>query len=110
MLLDLKMSKATATKWKKGGNPTRSSVLRIAEYLGVTKERLLTGEVYDGAGSPTNTIPGPPPPTYTSPPAPNQGSDLLTLAFSQQETIRELVVSNRELSGAIKALTEKKSL
>jgi len=105
MLLDLNMSKAAATKWKNGGKPTRSSVLRIAEYLGVSKECLLTDGVYDGVCNTANIISEPSLPSS----AVDRGTDLLSLVFSQQEAIRELVVSNRELSGTIKALIEKKN-
>lgn len=40
----LGISKGTLGQWKNGSSPTGNIVVRFADYLGVTTDRLLTGE------------------------------------------------------------------
>lgn len=41
---ELGFSNATATKWKKGADPSGKSLQKIASYFGVSTDFLLTGE------------------------------------------------------------------
>ncbi len=43
MLRDLRLSSSKATEWKKGGLPRVETVQRIAEYLDVSMDYLMTG-------------------------------------------------------------------
>lgn len=48
---ELGFSNATATKWKKGADPSGKSLQKIATYFGVSTDYLLNGTPY-----PTNAI------------------------------------------------------
>jgi transcriptional regulator with XRE-family HTH domain len=44
LIHDLKISKSNATNWKNGTVPHRSTIAKIADYFGVSKDFLLSGE------------------------------------------------------------------
>jgi transcriptional regulator with XRE-family HTH domain len=42
-LLDLEMGKSSVTRWKNGGEPSNSTMKKIADYFGVSVDHLMTG-------------------------------------------------------------------
>lgn len=41
VLLEIGGTKSAVTRWKKGGNPTDATAMKIADYFGVTVDSLL---------------------------------------------------------------------
>ena len=82
MAVDLKISTTTVTGWKRGARPQPAQVKKIAEYFKISTNEL----------------------TYETPPAsspaglPGEKADLMEIIKSQQEAIRSLSESNRNLS------------
>jgi hypothetical protein len=83
MAVDLKISTTAVTGWKRGARPQSAQVKKIAEYFKVSTDEL-TREAPDGA-----------------PVADSQDgrADLMGIIKSQQEAIRNLSESVRNLSG-----------
>jgi hypothetical protein len=99
---DIGLSNSATTHWRWGAQPHLATAKIIADKFGVSVDALLNSDLESVPSVSLSTLPAPSQPTLDA--------DLMGIIKSQQETIRELVVSNRELSAAIKALTPKKSL
>jgi len=80
--VDLKISTTTVTGWKRGARPQPAQVKKIAGYFNVSADELVS-----------ETPPAPPPAGL-----PDEKADLMGIIKSQQEAIKSLSESNRNLS------------